>query len=71
MTTPLLSYAEAAERLRIKPDTLQRWVAAGRVPHKKYFNKRVFFTEEHIEEILRTFERGVLAATPAKRRRKR
>jgi len=64
----LLTYAEAAERLRIKPDTLMRWVAAGRVPHMKYFNKRVYFTERHLEEILRSFERGVLSS-PKRRRR--
>lgn len=69
MTSDLLTYAEAAERLRIKPDTLQRWVAAGRVPHKKYFNKRVFFTEAHVEAILQEFERGVLTK-PTRRRRK-
>lgn len=65
----LLTYAEAAGRLRIKPDTLQRWVAAGRVPHIKMFNKRVFFTEQHLDEILAGFERGVLPS--AKRRARR
>lgn len=60
MAETLLNYAEAAARLRIKPDTLRRWVASGRVPHLKYFNKRVFFTDEHLEQIIATSQRGVL-----------
>jgi excisionase family DNA binding protein len=63
------TYAEAAGQLRIKPDTLQRWVAAGRVPHLKYFNGRVYFTESHMAEIDAMFERGAL--TPRRSRRRR
>ena len=68
MNPILYTYAEAAERLRIKPDTLQRWVAAGRVPHYKYFNKRVYFTDDHLAAIFQEAERGAFTA-PKRRRR--
>jgi predicted site-specific integrase-resolvase len=68
MTDALLNYAEAAGRLRIKPDTLQRWVAADRVPHLKYFNGRVYFTEAHMAAIFQMFERGVFSSSRRKSR---
>ncbi len=60
MTSVLYDYTEAAALLRTTRDTLQRKVSSGRVPHLK-FDKRVFFTPEHIAQILGEAERGALS----------
>lgn len=47
----LMSYDEAAERLRISSRTLRRAVAAGRAPHRRV-GKLVRFTADDVAEIL-------------------
>ena len=47
----LLTYQEAAERLRIHPITLTRYANAGKIDHLK-IGKRVFFTEKQLEDFL-------------------
>lgn len=67
MTETLLNYEETAERLRIKPDTLQRWVAARKVPHIR-MGRRVLFRERHVDEIIGDREQAPLLRRPRTRR---
>ena len=49
----LNNYAEAARLLRLSESSLRHWVARGEVPYVK-LGRRVFFTEEQIQEIIQS-----------------
>lgn len=53
----LLTVNEAAARLRIKPNTLRRWVCEKKIPHVK-LGTRVLFRAETLEEWVKKNERA-------------
>lgn len=50
MNDDWFTYNEVAAMLRIKPATLQQWVRAGKVPHRK-LGRFVRFTPEDLEQL--------------------
>jgi len=44
----LLTYDEAAERLRVSPITLRRWVSDGKIGYRKIGRRSVRFTESDL-----------------------
>lgn len=53
---PKYNYHEAAQLLKISVPTLRRWISTRNdIPHYKV-GIRVFFSEDHIEQILNSME---------------
>lgn len=52
MNSFLHTYESAAERLRLKPQTLRNWVSAGKIEHYK-IGGAVRFSDEQLDNILK------------------
>jgi excisionase family DNA binding protein len=52
----LFTSAEAAELLKVTTRTLQTWRDTGAISFIKIMGGKIFYTQEHIDELLKTYE---------------
>ena len=57
-TSPFLDTREAAEYLRLRPRTLERWRWAGGGPRFHKFGRRVVYSRQELEDYARTTRRS-------------
>lgn len=50
--TQLVTVNAAAKRLALHPETLRRWIQAGRIPAVRLPNGRLRITEAELEKLL-------------------
>ena len=61
------TYAEAARKLRIQPNTLRHWVSAGRISYQK-LGRLVRFTDEDLASAYRSVPMTPSTSTARRRR---